>query len=287
MIKTLNNINLFDKSYQKSKASTYKLYVEVSYSSLQQLVLDTTTNTFIGFKEHVFADVNNDFTLCKQLEEVIKSDELFNQNYKSIIIALVNNRATLVPNAIYKSEQLDSYHHFNFSIQEDDQFYTDKLINLNAHNVYSISKNISSLFNHLKNVQFKHFSSSLIEAALIDAKVNKAISSIYVNVLPSSFQVIVIKNQKLEFFNSFTYKTNEDFIYYLLFAMDQLNINNEDATINLTGNIEKNTELYSTLFKYINTLNFTSLSGNLIRSYVFEDIPKHYYYGLFNLYLCE
>ncbi len=282
-----SNTKLLDKSFQKSKVTGYKLYVEISYCSIKQLVLDTSSNTFIGFQKQELTNISNDFTLTNELKKFVKEDELFNHNYKSVYVSVVNNRSTLIPNAIYKSERLESYHHFNFLIQEDDKFYADKLININTHNVYSISKKITDVFGHLKNLEFKHFSSSLIEAALIDAKANKALSSIYVNVLSKSFQIIVIKNQKLELYNSFNYQSNEDFIYYLLFVLEQLNINNEEATIKLSGNIQKNTNLYTALYKYINTLNFISPSGNLKKSYIFEETPVHFHHGLFNLYLCE
>jgi hypothetical protein len=43
-----------------------------------------------------------------------------------------------------------------------------------------------------------------------------------------SFEIIVIQNQQLLLFNSFEYLTPEDFIYYVLFTAEQLNINPEN-----------------------------------------------------------
>ena len=231
------HISLFDKSYAENKAKGYQLYIELSTNGLKQTIFNVENSTFIGFEEYRFSDVYNDYSLVAPLKEILTSNPLYKNEFKAINVALVNNRSTLIPNAIFKADKLESFHQFNFTKQEEDQFYYDQLINLSAQNIYSIPDFITEVFSSLKNVNFKHFSSSLIEASLINAKNQKALSLIQVHVLPTTFQVIAIKNQKLELYNSFVYQSSEDFIYYLLFVLDQLNINNEEASITLTGDV--------------------------------------------------
>ncbi len=279
--------SLFDKSYADNKTLGYKLYIEVSNDGLKHTILNTENNTFIGFEAYRFNAIYNDYSLVNPLKEIIKNNPLYKKEFKNVQVAFVNNRSTLIPNAIFKADKLENFHQFNFSIQEEDLFFSDQLINLSANNIYSIPDYITTVFSEIKNVHFKHFSSSLIEAALIDAKTNKALSAINVHILPSSFQVIIIKNQKLELYNSFTYQSSEDFIYYLLFVLDQLNINSEEASLTLTGEVEKNSVIYTMLYKYIKTLNFGSRPENLKFSYIFEEIPKHFNHSLFTQFLCE
>ncbi len=281
------HISTFDKSYSEKNAQQYKLYVEISLNGLKHTVFNTENNTFIGIEEYQFSDIHNDYSLVSPLKEIISNNPIYKLIFKSISIAFVNNRSTLIPNAIFKEDKLDSFHQFNFSKQEEDQFFSDQLINLSAHTIYSIPDFIIEIFKGLNNVNFKHFSSALIEKSLLQVKKTKALSSIHVHVLPSSFQVIAIKDQKLELYNSFSYQSSEDFIYYLLFVLDQLNINNEEASITLTGQVEKNSTIYTILHKYIKTLNFGTRSENVKFSYIFEETPQHYHYALFNQFLCE
>ncbi|PJA08013.1 MAG: hypothetical protein COX70_04875 [Flavobacteriales bacterium CG_4_10_14_0_2_um_filter_32_8] len=281
------HISLFDKSYSDSNISSYKLYVELSLSGLKHTVFNCDNLTFIGFEEYRFNTIYNDYSLITPLKEIVGTNPLYQKEFRSIQVAFVNNRSTLIPNAIFKADQLASFHQFNFSNQDEDLFYSDQLINLSAHTIYSIPDYIANEFSTLKNIHFKHFSSSLIEASLLQAKNDKALSLINVHILPASFQIIVIKNQKLELYNSFIYQSSEDFIYYLLFVLDQLNINNDEATVTLTGEVEKNSVIYSMLFKYIKTLNFGNRPANLKFSYILEEIPQHFHYSLFNQFLCE
>ena len=281
------HISLLDKSYNTSKSSVYKLYVEISNNGLKHTVFNTENNTFIGLEEYRFSDISNDYSLVAPLKDIITNNSIYKNEFSSIFISVVNNRSTLIPNAIFKADKLESFHQFNFSKKEEDQFYSDQLINLSGYNVYSIPDFITDIFKGLNHVKFIHFSSSLIESSLISAKNNQALSLVHVHVLPSSFQVVVVINQKLELYNSFGYQSSEDFIYYLLFVLDQLNIKTEEASISLSGEIEKTATIYSVLNKYLKTLNFNSRPDNLNFSHVLEEIPNHFHYSLFNQYLCE
>jgi hypothetical protein len=281
------HISSFDKSYVSSNSKHYKLYIELSNNGLKHTVFNTQNNTFIGIEAYQFSDIHNDYSLVEPLKEVIANNSIYKNEFEAICIGLVNIRSTLVPNAIFKADKLEIFHKFNFTKQEEDQFFSDQLINLSAHNIYSIPDFITDLFSGLKNVKFKHFSSALIESSLLHAKKEKALSLIQVHILPSSFQIIAIKNQKLELYNSFLYQSSEDFIYYLLFILDQLEINNEEASILLTGHVEKNSVIYSILYKYIKTLTFGKRPENLKFSYIFEETPQHFHNALFNQFLCE
>lgn len=281
------HISLFDKSYQKDKSSQYKLYVELGLNGLKHTVLDIKTNTFIAFEDYSFSDIYNDHALVKPIKEIIATNTLYGLTFNAIYVAYDNNRSTLIPNAIYKADKLESYHHFNFSKHEEDSFFSDQLIGVDAYNIYSIPYFIIDLFKSAKNVSFKHFSTALIEANLYEAKKEKKLSAISINVKLNSFQICIVKDQKLAFYNSFSYQSSEDFIYYLLFVLDQLEINNEEASITLSGEVEKNSVIYSMLYKYIHTINFAKKTDRLKFSYIFEDVPHHFHYTLFYLYLCE
>ena len=281
------HIRLFDKSFVLSKSKHYKIYIELSKNSLKQTIFNTENNTFIGFEEYQFSDIQNDYSLVQPIKEIIETNPLYKNEFNGVYIAFVNNRSTLIPNAIYKADQLQSFHQFNFTKQEEDQFFSDQLINLSAHNIYSVPDFITTIFSAIKNVHFNHFSSALIEYALLTSKKERAISSLHVHILPSSFQLTVIKDQKLQLYNSFIYQSSEDFIYYLLFVLDQLGINNEEATISLTGHVEKNSVIYSILLKYIKNLSFGKRPENLKFSYILEEMPPHFHSALFNQYLCE
>ncbi|MCB9174920.1 MAG: DUF3822 family protein [Flavobacteriales bacterium] len=279
--------SFFDKSFSDLKTSDYQLFLQVSKNGLSYTIFNPETNTFIGIESYMFNDIYNDYSLLSPLLALLNQTTLLQKKFKKIVVSYVNNRVTLIPKPIFQANNLKVYHQFNFAQQDEDIFKSDFLINLSAYNVYSIPDYIVNAFNNLSNVVFHHFSTALIESSLLLAKKSKTPVIVEVHVLPNSFQITVVKNQQLELYNTFNYQTSEDFIYYLLFVLNQLNIKNDETTIRLTGEVDKNSAIYDMLFKYIKTIEFCELPNDLNYSYVFEQTQKHYHYALFNLYLCE
>ena len=280
-------ISLFDKSFSENNTPDYKVYLEVGVNGIKYTLFNTKNDTFIAIEAYRFDGIFNDYSLVAPLTQLIKNTPLLQKPFAAFHVAYINQRSTLIPNAIFQQDKLALYHQYNFTQQEEDNFLYDNLINLSAKNIYSIPDFIVNIFNSIKNVSYNHSSSTLIEAALIHAKKSNALSLIDVHILPETFQVVIIKNQKLELYNSFTYQTSEDFLYYLLFVLDQLKIDNEKASIRLLGEVEKNSTIYSMLYKYINTITFGNRPKNVNFSYILEEIPNHFHYTLFNQFLCE
>lgn len=279
--------SFFDKSFSDSKTSEYQLFLQISKSGLSYTIFNTQTSTFIGFESFLFNDIYNDYSILNPLNQVIEETTLLKKSFNKFVVSYVNNCATLIPKPLYKADELKKYHLFNFTEQEEDVYLSDYVLNLSAYNIYSIPDFIVNVFKNLDNVTFRHFSTALIEASLLHAKRTNALSLIDVHVLPQSFQIISVKDQTLELYNSFNYQTSEDFIYYLLFVLNQLNIKSNEAIIRLTGEVDKNSAIYDMLYKYIQTIDFCKNPNELNYSYVFEQTQKHYHYALFNQYLCE
>jgi hypothetical protein len=63
------------------------------------------------------------------------------------------------------------------------------------------------------------------------------------------------QNQQLLLFNSFEYLTPEDFIYYVLFTAEQLNINPENFPLDLIGSIDIESEYYKIAYKFIRNVS--------------------------------
>mgnify|MGYP000967435394 CR=1 FL=1 len=77
----------------------------------------------------------------------------------------------------------------------------------------------------------------------------------------NKFEIIVVQNQKLLLFNSFDFVTKEDFIYYLLFTTEQLNLNPENFKVQLLGVISEDSELFEIAYKYVRNVSILDVSN--------------------------
>ena len=78
----------------------------------------------------------------------------------------------------------------------------------------------------------------------------------YIDVRINQFSIVVLEDKKLLFSNSFSFETKEDFIYYILFAAEQLELNPNEFPLFFTGNILKDSDLYTITYQYIRHINF-------------------------------
>ena len=59
----------------------------------------------------------------------------------------------------------------------------------------------------------------------------------------------------MQLFNSFDYKTPEDFIYYILFTAEQLMLNPEYFKLEVLGAINEDDEYYKIVYKYVRNIS--------------------------------
>ena len=133
----------------------------------------------------------------------------------------------------------------------------------------------------------KHFSSILIESLLINFKNKTRNNSLFVQLHKDYFELVYLKNGKLFFHNSFKFKTKEDFIYFLLAAIDQLNLNPETVKLNLLGDFSKSSIFYEMVYQYIRHIEFVEKNEIFNYSYLLDKIAHHQFHTLFNVLQCE
>ena len=105
---------------------------------------------------------------------------------------------------------------------------------------------------------------------------NNSEKQFFVNVAETSFDIVVIENSKLLFYNSFSYNTQEDFIYYILFTAEQLKLNPEKFLLYFIGDVEKDSEIYHITYQYVRNVDFINLDIPFFDQD--KDISNHSHY---------
>lgn len=231
--------------------SNKELSIQISLSGLSFCILNTSTNTITYLKDNPFASKKTPFQILDSLKVIFDEDTLLRQNFDTITVVYVNELATLVPKDLFKEELTADYLKFNSKILKTDFISYDEINAIEAINVYVPYININNyLYDRFGTFTYKHFSTILIEN-LLKKEYNNASKKVYINVNDIHFEIICAKEHKLLLYNTFEYTTKEDFIYYLLFTLEQLNLNPETIELVFIGAISETDDLYKIAFKYI------------------------------------
>ena len=125
----------------------------------------------------------------------------------------------------------------------------NKLNNSNVITVFSLPQVIADLTKNIwPNVYFFHCTSAIIESLNINFKNKLSNHTLFLSVRDEGYDLVYFKNNKLHFYNFFRYHTKEDFIYFLLIAIEELQLNPEEIELVLIGNIDKSSILYEMVY---------------------------------------
>jgi hypothetical protein len=250
-----------------------ELSIQVSLSGLSFCILQKDTNT-ISFLKHVsFQKKQNPIELLDSLKHVFNTEEPLKSSFNAIYVTHVNELSTLVPKPFFNEDHLADYLKFNSKILKSDFITFDEIVTNDTVNIYVPYVNINNfIYDLFGSFTFKHFSTILIENILVIEK-NSEETKVYANIDTDHFEIIIVKKGKLLIYNTFEYTTKEDFLYYLLFTTEQLQLNPETFQLVFLGDIDKNNELYTIAYQYVRNISF----GNRYDSYNYHEKPKTNY----------
>lgn len=229
-----------------------------------------------GFCFSVYNKVENKTEIVKNLsidtsKPILEQLSYYFDEYSSYLypcddvrVLYDNNLFTLVPNSYFNEDLLSDYLKYTIKTYPTDSFGYDEIETNNCKVVYVPYMHINNfLLDYYPTFNYQHkitaFINKCVALNITDEK------KVYCYVNDSSFDVLVLDGSKIMYCNSFDYQTSEDFLYYVLFALEQIKIDRETAPVYLIGdakNIEKVFDLAYTYIRNCEILKNTKSTDN-------------------------
>jgi hypothetical protein len=254
---TLQNNNISQKSNKR-------LSVQLSLSGLSFLVTNIETKETYFFLEKKYKKPINPEELILNLKSIFNQNKELNNTFNEVSIIYATSLYSLVPSNLFDASKTSEYLKFNSKILATDFIAFDTIENYNITIVYIPFININNyLFDRFGDFSYYHSSSLLIEHLLSEKKTD-ASAKVYINITDHIFDFITVKNGELIICNSYEFTTAEDFIYYILFCLEQLKLNPDTIDLYIFGSIEKEEDTYKILYNYIRNITFYTFGDQLI-----------------------
>ena len=279
---------LKETKIKRSNLATFidsHLSIQFSLDGFSFCIFHKDSKTFTALYDYKFQEINNSpQKLLENISSIFDKEELLQKKYDSVNISHINELATLVPKSLFDEKKIKDYLRFNTKIFKHDYLVYDEIINQDIVTVYVPYVNINNFFiDRFGGFEFKHYSHILIENLLSIYKYS-LVPHVFAHVHNNHFELIVIADKKLQLYNTFTFSTKEDFIYYVLFTCEQLKLNPEKFEFILLGSVEKDDELYKIAYKYIRNVSMIENRSKYSYDDVFTEDDKRTYYTLLNQY---
>ena len=275
--------SLFDQSFVDQK-SQLELYFHLGKVKLHVGFLNANSLQFVGFEEYALGENKNWSQTLESLRLIVP---YFPKEFKKVSIAICSSSFVVSPTALYDQHLKSELFHLNHSEKVSSaDLLSHEVKSQQLNIVFKVPFLIQNLFQaHFGPCAFVHESSVFLEIA--NTFKQKSNNQLLAHIYDDHFQLVYLKNQKLFFYNQFEYKSVEDFMYYLLYVIEQLEIDREQVPLQLMGKIEKDSPLFEMVFKYVRMVSIAELDQSIKNSQVLSQIKMTHFYNLFNQYLCE
>ena len=262
-----------DEEFDAGKSTQYRMTIQFALGGLSYALLDTKGNRLIVlecYQSDLLSDSND---LFHTLERSLETKGLNNKSFQSVICIIDERLNTLIPEALYKPEDNEKYLGFGFTLPSDYVMMTDHLP-CKAVNLYAIPQNLQSrILAKWPNAEITHSTSVFINSV---PKTENPTA--FVNVRNRDFDLVIIRQGRLFFFNNFKFNTKDDFAYFLVFALEQNGLSGQDTPVCFTGLIRPASEIIDLCGRYIKDIRFVEDPNELQISQDIKEVPYQFYH---------
>ncbi|WP_428329468.1 DUF3822 family protein [Mucilaginibacter sp.] len=255
---TDNNFNLY-------QAYSYTLLIQVAANSFSFAIID---------QNQLLVSAQN--CALSELAHPDKLADLLTATYKKVIIGLPANGLTLIPNILFKEEQVAGFARF-LDVKNNEKVFAQKLDEVNA----IVYKTNEALVSAIQNFGLQNVVYTAQGWIKVIAKNNPASNNLYLEIGNDTVQFLYFSGG-LRFYNTFEFKDEDELAYFTSFVTTELNLKPQYITLVVSGDVNTGDGNLSRLADFypkieINQFKVLDLPGQ---------IPSHTILALAALSLC-
>jgi hypothetical protein len=233
-------------------------------------------------------DIGEPDPIYAKQEEYMLIDTYFKQTYKSLKVGIESSTFTMLPSDLYDESRLSELTSFvGIKETEDVKILTDKIDAISSIIVFPVPQFLYYfLRTQFAEATIMHTITPMVDCLLYKRE-GKNIDNV-VNVVFTSQGVTILasENNRLKLCNEFRSQIATDMVYTVLYALEQLKMNNTKTKIIISGDVDVDDNRVKLLTRFAHNVNVA------LRPQFFNyDIPlsnkEHKFTTLYMMSLCE
>jgi len=249
----INNLFVYQSSpFDEQK--TYSTTIRVTSDGLSVFVTCNRNLEYAAAYQWAKSNAMTDFS--QALSSIKERDAFLKNNPGKLQLLFEDEGYTLVPQPLFVETESTSYlSHFI----EQDKLNNGTVVCSDIDKVMVLSLINNALTDAAKSVfpdaEVKAYTQALLALANTIRPKTQAYS-IILSMNSSYFDLVIKKRGQLHFFNRFAFSTKEDFVYFLIMALQNLEIKNTEVEITLLGEINPQSSITEMLNRYFSEVGF-------------------------------
>ncbi|GGK70113.1 hypothetical protein GCM10011405_17700 [Rufibacter glacialis] len=282
---------VLDDAFAPSESASAHLYISFGAHRIRVGVLDAQRNKFVALEDYEAETPSTVENAIATLQDLSASNPLLQERkWQQVRIGIKNQQFTLIPETLFDLNAREEYLRLN-AVVEPEQEVVDhhEHPRLELVNVFTVPAALEAwlAMQFLDSpVEFVHQTSALMEGFLHMAE-RSTRPQLFIYVDKNYVTLVVLQGLKLEFCNSFFFTTSEDFIYYVLFVLQEKKMNPDQDQVMVWGELLLDSELHEVLRTYIRHVQFGKKPTDVGFSYRFDTLFNHRNFDMYSLHFCD
>jgi len=271
-----NSILLVDPEFDPNTAPDCNLLLKITGDSFSYAVIDKNSKQL----KAVFDRQDCEDTVTELISS-LKNDSYLRLPFKEIKVSVYTPNTITVPNVFFDAQNLNSYSNF-FSEEASGILYSRPFARFGFTSVFNLEQFTEEMLDTYLSSAARYEQNAPVLAL---APISEG-TSLVLDFTAGSFNALFLHQEKILFQNCFQIENPEEFNYYLLLLIQELNLNTDCIHVFLSGIIHQDDGYYACLNKYFSLIQFNLPPADDIDHAILEDMPAHYYSSLLALDLC-
>ncbi|MDD4148821.1 MAG: DUF3822 family protein [Bacteroidales bacterium] len=283
----MKNLCIRDKDTENINPDDLSLSILISRDGFSYALYNKEPKRFNALVSQACDNMED---IAAEFREFVINEKLNLGKYQKVNIVIADHRTTIIPEALFQNSKINEIYNLNFFPTPERVVKFSKLDKSGNYLIYSVDNDIIQVLDELFT-EYSLFpqSHSFIESHFTDNKLSDSPlgEKVYVQVFHDFCDILILKDSAVVFYNTYTYRTNNDLLYYIINIFDQLKLSQENAKLVFSGFIETDNLAVLNLRKFVSQVYFESQNTDYKYFYKFQETSPHYYYNFLNIISCE
>jgi hypothetical protein len=278
-----------DDSLDINNLSQYSLFLSVEDKNLRVAIVDAVEKKCMILEDYRFSGVTSRKDTIQHLNTVLEGHLVLRARYWGEVALIARNGGfSYIPQEYFDETQKSAYLYFNPNL-ENVNLYSYSHSNCDLCSVFQVEQEFVDWAKKAypnKDIKILHQADVFLASAIKETD-NNYETNIFIDIENRYMNMLVLRGGRILLYNRYYYQSPQDFVYFLLFAIDELQINNDTLQVILYGEISKDSGIFNLMQKYIQNVEFGKRSKEVSFSYKFDEVLEHRYFDLYNAYLLK
>lgn len=279
----MQNVYYIDNNFVKENSTQYILSIRYSTDGFSFCIHDNNNKLLVFFHQPYNLDTKD--AVIAKVKKAIVDDELLKLKYKKVYIVPCNKEKVLIPAHVFDKNYLSDMFRICIHPEKNDTLLYRKIRPMESYITEALPRNfVTFLTTRYQSLCIVNSAYPFIIDSLSKTLYNT--NHLFIDIHDQYFDILLTRCNDVLLFNSFTYASVADLIYYTLNCLKHCNITKDNLQTTLSGNLVNDPNLLAALNNYIPNV---SVSNNISLNQLVKsnELNSSSFVHLLNLHRCE